>query len=64
MVGVMRWLGHVKGQGRKTTAMAQTVDFMATFASIAGVALLSDRVYDGVDLLHVLTDASDVSSNE
>jgi arylsulfatase A-like enzyme len=59
MVGVMRWLGHIQNPGRKTTAMAQTVDYMTTFAAIAGVKLPSDRVYDGVDLTAVLTKGSD-----
>jgi arylsulfatase A-like enzyme len=59
MVGVMRWLGHIQNPGRKTTAMAQTVDYMTTFASIAGAKLPSDRVYDGVDLTAVLTKGSD-----
>jgi arylsulfatase A-like enzyme len=59
MVGVMRWSGHIKNPGRKTTAVAQTVDYMTTFAAIAKAKLPSDRVYDGVDLTAVLTNASD-----
>ena len=59
MVGVMRWLGHIHNPGRVTPAIAQTVDYLPTFAAIAGVALPSDRVYDGVDLTAVLTNGSD-----
>lgn len=33
---------------------------MTTFASIAGITLPSDRVYDGVDLTDVLTKGADV----
>jgi hypothetical protein len=35
-------------------------DFMPTFASLAGVPLPADRVYDGIDLRSVLLNASDV----
>ena len=37
VVGVMRWLGHIVAPGRTTRALAQTVDYMTTFAAIAGV---------------------------
>lgn len=40
------------------TDMASTLDLLPTFCEIAGVSLPSDRIYDGVSLLNVLTDKS------
>lgn len=59
MVGVARWKGRLHQPGRSTTALAQTIDFLPTFASIAGVALPTDRAYDGIDLSPVLLQGSD-----
>jgi arylsulfatase A-like enzyme len=58
VVGIARWLGHIVNPGRHTNALAQTVDLLPTFAAIAGVALPSDRTYDGVDLSDVLYNKS------
>jgi len=63
MVGLARWLGHIKEPGRTTTALAMTVDFMPTFVSLAAAAgaavvLPADRAYDGVDLTAVLLNGS------
>ena len=33
MVGIMRWLGHIKHPGSKTSAIVQMVDYMTAFAS-------------------------------
>ena len=31
MVGIARWLGHIKSPGRATPALAMAVDFLPTF---------------------------------
>lgn len=40
------------------TDMGSALDFLPTFCEMSGVPLPSDRVYDGVSLLNVLTDKS------
>ena len=64
MVGIARWLGHIKSPGRATPALAMTVDFLPTFVSLASaggasVSMPTDRAHDGVDLSAVLLDGSD-----
>ena len=54
VVGIARWLGGIVNPGRRSDALAQTVDFLPTFAAIAGIALPADRTFDGVDLSGVL----------
>ena len=45
-------------QPGQITDMASTLDLLPTFCEMAGIALPSDRVYDGVSLLNVLNDRS------
>lgn len=40
------------------TDMGSTMDLLPTFCEMAGVSLPTDRVYDGVSLVNVLTDKS------
>ena len=48
-----RWPGRVAA-GHVSRALASAMDLMPTFASLAGVRLPRDRVYDGRDLSAVL----------
>jgi arylsulfatase A-like enzyme len=50
----MQWPGHVPG-GQVYREPIMSFDLLATFASQAGAALPTDRVYDGVDLIPHLT---------
>jgi arylsulfatase len=56
MWGAMVNPGHI-------TDMAGTLDLLPTFCEIAGVSLPSDRIYDGVSLLNVLSDKSSCKRN-
>ena len=40
--------------GQVSHALVSSLDFVPTFAALAGVALPSDRVYDGMDITNVL----------
>ena len=51
------WPGHVKA-GHVSHALTSAMDLMPTFASLAGVQLPRDRVYDGRDLSAVLFEHS------
>lgn len=53
VVGVASWKGMIK-PGQVSHALVSSLDFLPTFASLAGVSLPSDRVYDGMDITHVL----------
>eukprot|EP01001_Neometanema_parovale_P001956 NODE_1233_length_1822_cov_67.510889_g1170_i0.p1 GENE.NODE_1233_length_1822_cov_67.510889_g1170_i0~~NODE_1233_length_1822_cov_67.510889_g1170_i0.p1 ORF type:complete len:548 (-),score=108.63 NODE_1233_length_1822_cov_67.510889_g1170_i0:124-1767(-) len=53
VAGIARWPGKIRS-GAVTHAMASTLDFMPTFAALAGVELPTDRSFDGVDLSDVL----------
>ena len=53
VVGVASWKGMIK-PGQVSRALVSSLDFLPTFASLAGVQLPSDRVYDGMDITHVL----------
>jgi arylsulfatase A-like enzyme len=46
--GIVRWPGKVPA-GRVSDAICATIDFMPTFANLAGFDLPDDRVIDGVD---------------
>jgi len=45
---IIRWPGHVPA-GRVSDAIFSTLDFMPTFAGIAGYKIPKDRIIDGVD---------------
>ena len=57
MAGMAVWPGRIAA-GTVSNATVSTLDFVPTFASVAGVQLLADRVYDGVDLSPLLFDRS------
>jgi arylsulfatase A-like enzyme len=57
MVGLARWPGKIKP--RVSNATVSTLDYLPTILALAGVALPSDREYDGIDISHVLLDGSD-----
>lgn len=50
---IVRWPGHVPA-GRVSDAMWATIDFMPTFANLAGFDVPSDRRIDGVDQTDLL----------
>lgn len=60
--GITWWPGKIAA-GRRTPALASTLDYMTTFAPLAGASLPSDRSWDGMDLGPVLFDNSDVAHN-
>jgi arylsulfatase A-like enzyme len=53
VVGVASWKGMIK-PGQVSHALVSSLDYLPTFASLAGVALPSDREYDGMDITNVL----------
>ena len=67
-VGIARWGGKGNSRlakpGRTSKALAQTIDFIATFVPLAGGKLPSDRVYDGVDLTKVLLAGDDSAGHK
>ena len=50
---IVRWPGKVAG-GVRSDAVFSTLDFMPTFASLAGFNVPEDRVIDGVDQIDLL----------
>ncbi|MHC4074726.1 MAG: sulfatase family protein [Planctomycetota bacterium] len=50
---IIRWPGHVSA-GRVSDAIFSTVDFMPTFAKLAGYKIPTDRIIDGVDQTELL----------
>ena len=52
-VGLARWPGRIEA-GRVSHATLSSMDFLPTMLALAGVALPSDRAYDGVDISAVL----------
>jgi len=50
---VVRWPGHVPA-GRTSDAIFATIDFLPTFAALAGYAVPDDRIIDGVDQTDLL----------
>ena len=58
---IIRWPGHVPA-GRVSKAIFSTVDFMPTFAKLAGYAVPRDRIIDGVDQSALLLGTSQGSA--
>lgn len=58
---IVRWPGNVPA-GRVSSAVFATVDFMPTFAALAGFDVPTDRVMDGVDQSDLLTGKSESGS--
>lgn len=52
---IMRWPGRIEA-GRVEHCMASTLDFMPTFAALAGAAPPEDRALDGEDIRPLLFD--------
>jgi len=50
---IARWPGHVLA-GRTSDAIFATIDFMPTFATLAGYDVPTDRIIDGVDQTDLL----------
>ena len=53
VIGVASWKGTIKAN-QVSTALVSSVDFLPTFAALAGVKLPADRAYDGIDISNVL----------
>jgi arylsulfatase A-like enzyme len=60
---IFRWPGHIPA-GRVTDVLATGMDFLPTFATLAGAPLPADRVLDGYDLWPVLSGARDSTPYE
>ncbi len=54
---IARWPGRIPA-GVTSQAFATMMDFVPTFAALAGVELPSDRIYDGAGISSVLFDGS------
>lgn len=50
---IVRWPGHVPA-GRVNGAIFATIDFMPTFANLAGYRVPDDRIIDGIDQTDLL----------
>ena len=54
---IIRWPGAIEG-GRVNDALITSVDFLPTFAELAGVDLPSTQVFDGVSMLPLMEGAA------
>lgn len=55
--GLASWKGVIK-PGQVSAALVSSLDYLPTFASLAGISLPSDRAYDGMDISRVLLEGS------
>lgn len=60
---IVRWPGHVP-RGRTSSAMFATIDFLPTFAQLAGYQVPADRTIDGVNQAPLLLGTSDSSARK
>ena len=60
---IARWLGHIV-PGSTMTAMAMNIDFLPTFAAIAGLPLAPSLQLDGRNILPLLTGGPDQSPHD
>lgn len=60
---IVRWPGHVPA-GRTSSAVFSTLDFMPTFASLAGYEVPNDRIIDGVDQTALLLGKSEAGARD
>ena len=60
---IVRWPGKVPA-GRTSDALFATIDFMPTFANLAGFDVPTDRVIDGVDQTELLLGKSDTGARD
>ncbi len=61
--GIFHWPGNIPG-GRRTEAIAGTLDILPTVAHLAGAELPQDRVLDGVNLWSLLAGESSVGARQ
>jgi len=60
---IIRWPGHVPA-ARVSDAIFSTVDFMPTFAGLAGYEVPKDRIIDGVDQTALLLGKSEAGARD
>jgi len=60
---IMRWPGRIEA-GQECDEVATAMDFLPTFANLAGGKVPTDRIIDGKDPLPVLTGKTRVSPHE
>ncbi len=60
---IMRWPGRIAG-GRTCQALARSIDFLPTFARLAGVPPPQDPPIDGVDISPLLLDEHAAAPND
>jgi len=60
---IVRWPGHVPA-GRVSGAIFSTLDFMPTFAHLAGYEVPGDRIIDGVDQTALLLGRSEAGARD
>jgi arylsulfatase A-like enzyme len=60
---LVRWPGRVPA-GRENDAIFSTLDFLPTFAALAGVKPPADRLIDGVDQTELLSGKSETGARE
>ncbi|MHC4402598.1 MAG: sulfatase family protein, partial [Planctomycetota bacterium] len=60
---IVRWPGHVPA-GRVSDAVFSTLDFMPTFATLAGYEVPADRIIDGADQTELLLGKSELGARE
>ncbi|NQU25482.1 MAG: sulfatase [Candidatus Nealsonbacteria bacterium] len=60
---IVRWPGHVPA-GRTSGAIFSTLDFMPTFAKLAGYDVPDDRIIDGVDQTALLLGKNEAGARD
>jgi len=60
---IARWPGHVPA-GRESGAIFSTLDFLPTFAALAGYRVPRDRIIDGVDQTDLLLGQSEKGARD
>jgi arylsulfatase A-like enzyme len=60
---IIRWPGHVPA-GRASNAIFSTLDFLPTFATLAGCQVPTDRVIDGVDQTELLLGKTETGARD
>lgn len=61
--GIFRWPGRLPA-GRRSDAVASTLDFLPTFASLAGAEVPADRRIDGKNLWPLLSGQTETSPHD
>ena len=62
--GIVRWPGKIAAGSVNTDAIVSTLDIHPTLLGLANVALPTDRVIDGIDLMPILTAKSDAKGHD